>query len=258
MSSNLYEVLGLDRNALPEDIRKAYRKKALETHPDRLPPNVSDVDKERANERFRLVNNAYEVLNDAQNRKLYDQFGVWPPPSAQEPQYNNAGHSYQNYDADAFFGPSFGRSRRGPFVFTDPFELFNALFGDTHRHFDDDPFFSHTFPVRSQFADPFFGHSPFGGSVFDPSTRDPFGGMFPFGSGPLLGRSMFPEITNGGMGNSTSRVYSSVTQAAGQNGQWVSQSTMTRNINGRTETIIKKRDAQVSRLSNVLYYQRLT
>lgn len=75
----------------------------------------------------------------------------------------------------------------------------------------------------------------FGDSLFD----SPFGGS-------LLGPSMFsgPLITDGGMGSSR-RSYSAVSQAMGSGGRWVSQSQMTRTINGRTETIIKKRDAEV-------------
>ena len=51
-------------------VRKAYRKRALQTHPDRLPQDVSAADKKAAEEQFRLVNNAYEVLNNTENRKV--------------------------------------------------------------------------------------------------------------------------------------------------------------------------------------------
>ena len=51
-------------------MRKAYRRRALQTHPDRLPQNVSPEDKKAAEEQFRLVNNAYEVLNNPENRKV--------------------------------------------------------------------------------------------------------------------------------------------------------------------------------------------
>ncbi|KAH9935058.1 hypothetical protein B0H21DRAFT_759332 [Amylocystis lapponica] len=70
MATDLYEVLGLDRNASPEDIRKAYKRKALQTHPDRLPPNITPAEKAYSEEAFRKVNNAYEVLNDVQNRSI--------------------------------------------------------------------------------------------------------------------------------------------------------------------------------------------
>ncbi|MBQ2028172.1 MAG: molecular chaperone DnaJ [Clostridia bacterium] len=68
-----YEVLGVDKNASAEDIKKAYRKKAKECHPD-LHPN----DKE-AEARFRELNEANEVLSDPDKRARYDQFGFNDP-----------------------------------------------------------------------------------------------------------------------------------------------------------------------------------
>jgi molecular chaperone DnaJ len=64
-----YESLGVDKNASEEDIKKAYRKLALEYHPDR------NKEKE-AEEKFREVTEAYEVLSDKEKRAHYDQFGV--------------------------------------------------------------------------------------------------------------------------------------------------------------------------------------
>ena len=68
-----YEVLGVDKNASQDDIKKAYRKKAKECHPD-LHPN----DKE-AEARFRELNEANEVLSDPDKRARYDQFGFNDP-----------------------------------------------------------------------------------------------------------------------------------------------------------------------------------
>ena len=68
-----YEVLGIDKNASQDDIKKAYRKKAKECHPD-LHPN----DKE-AEARFRELNEANEVLSDPDKRARYDQFGFNDP-----------------------------------------------------------------------------------------------------------------------------------------------------------------------------------
>lgn len=64
-----YEVLGVSRNASADEIKKAYRKKALQYHPDRNPN-----DKE-AEEKFKEAATAYEVLSDEEKRKLYDQYG---------------------------------------------------------------------------------------------------------------------------------------------------------------------------------------
>ena len=82
-----YEVLGVDKNASQDDIKKAYRKKAKECHPD-LHPN----DKE-AEARFRELNEANEVLSDPDKRARYDQFGFNDP-------MNGAG----GFDASGFGG----------------------------------------------------------------------------------------------------------------------------------------------------------
>ena len=63
-----YEVLGVPRDATQEDLKKAFRKQALKFHPDRN--KESD-----AGERFKEVNEAYQVLSDPQRKAQYDQFG---------------------------------------------------------------------------------------------------------------------------------------------------------------------------------------
>lgn len=69
MAEDLYAILGVQKNADPSAIKKAYRKLAGQLHPDKNPGNA------KAEARFKKVNHAYDVLGDAKKRKLYDEFG---------------------------------------------------------------------------------------------------------------------------------------------------------------------------------------
>ncbi len=107
-----YEVLGLAKNASEDDIKKAYRKLAMKFHPDR---NQGDGAKE-AEEKFKEVKEAYEMLSDAQKRQAYDQFGhAGVDPNAGGAGFRPGGEGYGGF-AEAFgdiFGDIFGQQGGG-------------------------------------------------------------------------------------------------------------------------------------------------
>jgi len=69
MADDLYSVLGVSKSADSDTIKKTYRKLAKDLHPDKNPGN------KKAEERFKTVNHAFDVLSDAKKRALYDEFG---------------------------------------------------------------------------------------------------------------------------------------------------------------------------------------
>lgn len=71
MGKDYYQLLGVNRNATEQEIKKAYRKLAMEYHPDRNPGN-----EHWANEKFKEVNEAFGVLGDPHKRKQYEKFGT--------------------------------------------------------------------------------------------------------------------------------------------------------------------------------------
>jgi curved DNA-binding protein len=75
MAKDYYEILGVPRNASDEEIKKAYRRLAMQYHPDRNPGR-----EKWANEKFKEINEAYAVLGNPEKRRQYDQFGTVGAP----------------------------------------------------------------------------------------------------------------------------------------------------------------------------------
>lgn len=227
-----YEVLGIKKNATDEDIKKAYRKKSLQFHPDKNPP----ADREQAAEIFKKVSAAYEVLSDKEKRAAYDRYG-------------HAG------------APSFGGSRRGGAA--DEFKHAEDIFNMFFRDFGMDPFgsggrrdgggggrrsynSSSSRGFHSSFMedDDFFGGGGggFGSSLFGnhfASMDRMFESMHSMDGGSFGSSSSFSSMSSsnsGGMrGGGTSKSVS--TRTVIENGKKVTKTTTTiRHADGRVET----------------------
>ena len=96
-----YEVLGVDKGASADEIKKAYRKLAIKYHPDRNPDNPE------AEEKFKEAAEAYDVLHDEQKRKQYDQFGFNAPGGGFGEGFGG-GQGFSMDDIFSMFGDVFG------------------------------------------------------------------------------------------------------------------------------------------------------
>jgi len=120
-NNDYYKTLGIAKGASAEDIKKAYRKQALEWHPDR-----HKDDKATAEKKFKEINEAYQVLSDPQKKTMYDQYGSAGPsqnPFAGGSPFGGQGnpftYTYTQGGANPFGEAGFG----------DPFDIFESFFG---------------------------------------------------------------------------------------------------------------------------------
>ena len=130
-NKDYYQILGVSKNATPDEIKRAYRKLALQYHPDRNKTKEAEG-------KFKEVTKAYEVLSDSQKKQVYDQFGH----AAFESSGAGSGFAGQGP-----FGGGARSGQYGPFTYTystsgdggganfdfggfsDPFEIFEQFFG---------------------------------------------------------------------------------------------------------------------------------
>lgn len=129
-----YDILGVSKSASAQEIKSAYRKQALEWHPDRHKDN-----KEAAEKRFKEINEAYQVLSDAKKKQAYDQFGhsAFSPggvggaagqgPFGQSGRWGPFTYTYTTTGGQA------GQNPFGNYDFGDPFEIFEQFFGGGFR-----------------------------------------------------------------------------------------------------------------------------
>ncbi len=126
MAEDLYQILGVSREASKDDIKKAHRKLALKYHPDKNP------DDKKAHEKFKRIQEAYDVLSDEEKRAAYDRYGKdfekirgsgWDPSAA-----GSAG--FEGLDLDQIFGGGGQRTAGGGVKFERGFsDFFEQLMG---------------------------------------------------------------------------------------------------------------------------------
>jgi len=105
---DFYKILGVSREASPQELKKAYRQLAKELHPDRNP------DDKESEERFKDVSAAYAVVSDVEKRKLYDQFGEMGLREGFDPEAYQAATQGAGGFGGFDFGDIFGGAARGP------------------------------------------------------------------------------------------------------------------------------------------------
>lgn len=112
---DFYSILGVSRTASPEELKKAYRKLAMQYHPDKNPGD------KKAEEKFKEISEAYDVLSDTKKREMYDQFG-----HAGSQGFGGAGGPFGGAGGFGGFGGAGGPGSGG-----DPFQdIFGDVFGD--------------------------------------------------------------------------------------------------------------------------------
>ncbi|WP_064612104.1 molecular chaperone DnaJ [Streptobacillus moniliformis] len=104
MKKDYYELLGVDKNASDVEIKKAFRKSAMKYHPDRM-ANADEKEKKEAEEKFKELNEAYQVLSDPEKKQLYDQYGH---AAFEQGAGGFGGQGFEGFDFGDIFSSFFG------------------------------------------------------------------------------------------------------------------------------------------------------
>lgn len=254
-SDDPYSILGVPSHASTAQIKAAYRKLALQHHPDR---QADESSKHRAAQVFVKISNAYEIIGDEQRRQEYDR----------ERQEEEDARNYRNSRRH--------QHQHHPFHFHDPMEVFAHVFGDefgtqSRGRGGMDSFWSTPFGGGGMFGSHFGQRG--GGGFFhdDPFFSDPFGRPMGGGGGmngmfgmmqqqmDMMRQQQVQQRSGQGYNNSgynnsggfSSSFYSSSSSSNFTGGHRESVSTTTRIVNGKrqtiTERVITKPDGTVER-----------
>ncbi|KAF9533924.1 hypothetical protein CPB83DRAFT_804929 [Crepidotus variabilis] len=132
MGADYYKLLGIQKTASEDEIKKAYKKMALKWHPDR------NKGSDEATKKFKEISEAFEVLNDGNKRAVYDQFGEEGLKGGGGPSPGAGGPGFSGFSSNGFpggaGGPSFSFHSGGPggsggFNPSDPNMIFEQIFG---------------------------------------------------------------------------------------------------------------------------------
>lgn len=127
--NDYYDILGVNKSASAQEIKAAYRKKALEWHPDRH----QGSDKEEAEKKFKEINEAYQILSDSSKKQAYDQFGhdAFSPGGGRSGgnPFTSGGFGGQSGPFTYTWSSSGGQNPFGNMDFGDPFDIFESFFG---------------------------------------------------------------------------------------------------------------------------------